>query len=74
MPSAPVLEASRAFDDAHVLARGLYQPQTLYDQVGTFRFNTPFLRFSETPTSVRQPPVAFGEHNDYVYRRRYWDQ
>ncbi|MBK8559968.1 CoA transferase [Candidatus Amarobacter glycogenicus] len=68
VPSAPVLEASRAFDDAHVLARGLYQPQTLYDQVGTFRFNTPFLRFSETPTGVRQPPVAFGEHNDYVYR------
>jgi crotonobetainyl-CoA:carnitine CoA-transferase CaiB-like acyl-CoA transferase len=25
-------------------------------------------RFSETALAVRQPPVALGEHNDYVYR------
>ena len=68
VPSAPVLESSRAFDDAHVQARGLFQPQKLFDGLGPYRFNTPFIRFSETPTGVRQPPVGLGEHNDYVYR------
>jgi crotonobetainyl-CoA:carnitine CoA-transferase CaiB-like acyl-CoA transferase len=66
--AAPVLESSRIFDDPHVQARELYKPQTMHDGVGTFRFTTPFIRLSETPTGVRQPPVAFGEHNDYVYR------
>ena len=66
--AAPVLEGSRAFDDAHALARGLHQPQTLHGGIGPFRFNTPFMRFSETPLTVRQAPVALGEHNDYVYR------
>ena len=68
VPAAPVLEASRAFDDPHVQARGLYQPQQLFDDVGTFRFTAPFYRFPETPVTVRQPPVAMGEHNEYVYK------
>jgi crotonobetainyl-CoA:carnitine CoA-transferase CaiB-like acyl-CoA transferase len=68
VPAAPVLESSRVFDDPHARARGLYQPQTLFGGIGPYRFATPFIRFSESPTSVRQPPVAFGEHNDYVYR------
>jgi crotonobetainyl-CoA:carnitine CoA-transferase CaiB-like acyl-CoA transferase len=68
VPAAPVLEASRIFDDPHVQARGLYQPQRLFDDVGTFRFMTPFYRFPETPATVYQPPVALGEHNEYVYR------
>ncbi len=68
VPSAPVLEASRAFDDAHVRSRGVYQPQTLYDGVGPYRFVAPFYRFPETPVTVRQAPVAMGEHNAYVYK------
>ena len=28
----------------------------------------PFLRFPETPVEFFQSPVAFGEHNEYVYR------
>ena len=55
-------------EHGHALARGLYQLQTLFGAIGPYRFATPFIRFSESPTSVRQPPVAFGEHNDYVYR------
>ena len=66
--AAPVVEGSRAFDDPHAVARGLYQPQTMHGGIGPFRFNTPFMRFSETPLTVRQAPVALGEHNDYVYR------
>ncbi|HEY8491254.1 MAG TPA: CoA transferase, partial [Dehalococcoidia bacterium] len=68
IPAAPVLEASRVFEDAHVRARGLYQPQRLYDDVGEFRFATPFFRFPATPCTVYQPPVAMGEHNEYVYK------
>ena len=68
IPAAPVIEGSRAFDDPHAVARGLYQPQTMHGGIGPFRFNTPFMRFSETPLTVRQAPVALGEHNDYVYR------
>jgi benzylsuccinate CoA-transferase BbsF subunit len=68
VPAAPVLEASRAFDDPHVQARGIYQPQRLYDGIGPYRFPAPFYRMSESPITVRQAPVAMGEHNDYVYR------
>ena len=66
--AAPVLEASRVFDDPHVQARDLFQPQRLFDDVGTYRFMTPFYRFPETPVTVYQPPVAQGEHNEYVYK------
>lgn len=69
IPAAPVLEASRVLSDAHTTARGLFQPLTLFDGQGPFRFNTPMFRFSETPVTVRQPPVGLGEHNEYVYRQ-----
>jgi len=67
--AAPVLDGSRVFDDPHVRARELYRPQVLHDGIGPFRFNTPFFRFSGTPVDVRQPPVAMGEHNEYVYKQ-----
>jgi crotonobetainyl-CoA:carnitine CoA-transferase CaiB-like acyl-CoA transferase len=66
--AAPVLDGSRVFDDAHVQARRLYKPQILHDGIGPYRFNTPFIRFSKTRLGVRQPPVALGEHNEYVYK------
>lgn len=68
VPAAPVLEVSRAFDDPQVVHRGVYQPQTLEDDVGTYRFMTPFYRFSKAQIGVRNPPVAFGADNEYVYR------
>ncbi|MEX2237428.1 MAG: CoA transferase [Dehalococcoidia bacterium] len=68
VPCAPVLEASRVLDDAHVNARGLYKKQRLYDDIGEHQYTTPFYRFPETPATVYQPPVAFGEHNEYVYK------
>jgi crotonobetainyl-CoA:carnitine CoA-transferase CaiB-like acyl-CoA transferase len=67
--AAPVLEASRVMDDPHVQARGLYQPQQLFDFDRTYRFSAPFIRMPETPATVRQPPVAMGEHNEYVYKQ-----
>ena len=67
--AAPVLEGSRAFDDPHVMARNLYQPQTLHGGIGPYRFTSPFTRFPATPLTVRQAPVAMGEHNEYVYKQ-----
>ena len=68
VPAAPVLDASRIMDDAHVQARGLNSPQTLFNGVGPFRFNNPFYKFSDTEINHRKPPAALGEDNEYVYK------
>jgi crotonobetainyl-CoA:carnitine CoA-transferase CaiB-like acyl-CoA transferase len=65
--AAPVLEASRGFDDPHLRARGFFRTQTVRD-AGTHEYVGPLWRFPETPVEFRQPPVCMGEHNDYVYR------
>ena len=68
VPAAPVLEASRIHDDPHVQAHGLNETWDLHDGVGSFRFNTPFIRFEGEGSGMRKPPVALGEDNEYVYR------
>ena len=65
--AAPVLEASRTFDDPQLRARGFFRKQTVAG-AGTHEYVGPMWRFEETPVEFRQPPVCFGEHNDYVYR------
>jgi crotonobetainyl-CoA:carnitine CoA-transferase CaiB-like acyl-CoA transferase len=65
--AAPVLEASRAFDDPHMRARGFFQSQTL-EGAGTHEYVGPLWKLPATPVEFTQPPVRFGEHNDYVYR------
>jgi crotonobetainyl-CoA:carnitine CoA-transferase CaiB-like acyl-CoA transferase len=64
---APVLEASRAFSDPHLRARDFFRTQSVED-AGTYEWMGPMWKFRETPVEFRQPPVTFGEHNDYVYR------
>ena len=63
----PVLEASRIFSDPQVLSRHwlLHQHQV---EAGAYEYPGPLWRFSRTPVVSYQPPVMFGEHNDYVYR------
>jgi crotonobetainyl-CoA:carnitine CoA-transferase CaiB-like acyl-CoA transferase len=65
--AAPVLEASRMFDDPHLRARDFFRTQTVAG-AGTHEYVGPLWRFGETPVEFAQPPVTFGEHNDYVYR------
>jgi crotonobetainyl-CoA:carnitine CoA-transferase CaiB-like acyl-CoA transferase len=67
VPAAPVLEASRMFDDPHLRARDFFRSQTI-EGAGTHEYVGPLWRFEETPVEFYQPPVRFGEHNDYVYR------
>ncbi|MGD9893974.1 MAG: CaiB/BaiF CoA transferase family protein, partial [Dehalococcoidia bacterium] len=65
--AAPVLEASRIFDDPHLRARGFMRRMRQAD-AGEYEYMGPLWRFPETPIEFYQPPVMFGEHNDYVYR------
>ncbi len=68
VPAAPVLEASRILEDPHVRMRGLYQPQTLQDDIGEFSYPVPLYEMPLTPIGIRRPPVAFGQDNEYVYK------
>ncbi|WP_322796399.1 CoA transferase [Tepidiforma sp.] len=65
--AAPVLEASRMFDDPHLRARDFFRKQTVRD-AGTHEYVGPLWKFEKTPVEFYQPPVCFGEHNEYVYR------
>jgi crotonobetainyl-CoA:carnitine CoA-transferase CaiB-like acyl-CoA transferase len=65
--ATPVLEASRMFDDPHLRARNFFRTQTQRSS-GTYEYVGPLWQFPETPVEFYQPPVMFGEHNEYVYR------
>jgi len=65
--AAPVLEASRMFDDPHLRERNFFRRQRQAD-AGEHEYVGPLWQFPETPVEFYQPPVMFGEHNDYVYR------
>ena len=66
--AAPVLEASRMFDDPHFRERGLFHPMQIAGTAQPYEYVAPFWQFPETPTTPRRAPVTFGEDNDYVYR------
>lgn len=65
--AAPVLEASRMFDDPHLRARGFFRRQRI-EKGNEYEFVGPLWQFEGTPVAFRQPPVAMGEHSEYVYR------
>ncbi|MBI5947158.1 MAG: CoA transferase [Chloroflexi bacterium] len=65
--AAPVLESSRMFDDPQFRSRGFFRKQTQSD-AGTHEYVGPLWKMEGTPVEFAQPPVTFGEHNDYVYR------
>jgi crotonobetainyl-CoA:carnitine CoA-transferase CaiB-like acyl-CoA transferase len=64
----PVLEASRMFEDPQLIARQFFRTQTV-EGAGTHQYVGPLWKFDATPVEFYQPPVTFGEHNDYVYRQ-----
>lgn len=65
--ATPVLEASRMFDDPHLRARNFFRTQTQRSS-GTYEYVGPLWQMPGTPVEYYQPPVMFGEHNEYVYR------
>ena len=66
--AAPVLEASRVFDDPHFRERGLFHSMQIKGTAQPYEYVAPFWQFPETPADPRRAPVTFGEDNDYVYR------
>jgi crotonobetainyl-CoA:carnitine CoA-transferase CaiB-like acyl-CoA transferase len=66
--AAPVLEASRMFNDPHLRSREFFKKQSFEGAEGPYEYVGPMWKFGETPIEYYQPPVTFGEHNDYVYR------
>lgn len=67
VPAAPVLEASRMFDDPQLRARDFFLRQRQQD-AGEYEYVGPMWKLPETPVTSYQPPVMLGEHNEYVYR------
>jgi crotonobetainyl-CoA:carnitine CoA-transferase CaiB-like acyl-CoA transferase len=65
--AAPVLEASRMFDDPQLRDRGFFRRQRI-EKGKEYEFVGPLWNFESTPVAFRQPPVGLGEHNEYVYR------
>jgi crotonobetainyl-CoA:carnitine CoA-transferase CaiB-like acyl-CoA transferase len=68
VPAAPVLEASRMFSDPQLRSRDFFRSQSFEGAEGPYEYVGPVWKFSDTPVEFSQPPVTFGEHNDYVYR------
>ena len=65
--AAPVLEASRMFDDPQLRSRDFFKQQTI-ENGETYEFVGPIWQLRGTPVEFTQPPVAMGEHNEYVYK------
>ena len=65
--AAPVLEASRMFDDPQLRSRDFFKKQTI-ENGETYEFVGPVWQFRGTPVEFAQPPVGLGEHNEYVYK------
>lgn len=65
--ATPVLEASRMFDDPHLRSRNFFRAQTQRSS-GTYEYVGPLWQMPGTPVEFYQPPIMFGEHNEYVYR------
>ena len=63
--AAPVLEASRMYDDPHLRSREFFKKQTI-ENGEAYEFVGPVWRMHGTPVEFLQPPVGMGEHNEYV--------
>jgi crotonobetainyl-CoA:carnitine CoA-transferase CaiB-like acyl-CoA transferase len=65
--AAPVLEASRMFDDPHLRARDFFKSQRI-ENGESYEFVGPLWKMEGTPVEFYQGPVGLGEHNEYVYK------
>ena len=62
LPIAPVNTCTQAAKDLHVLERDMLQPTMLADG-NIVPITGPAVKFSRTPTSVRNRATEIGEHN-----------
>ena len=66
--AAPVLEASRAFDEPQLQARDFFRRMAFEGAEEGYEFMGPMWQFPETPVEF-SPPVTFGRDNEYVYKQ-----
>ena len=64
---SPIHKPSDMFDDPHLRARNFFRTQNQRSS-GTYEYVGPLWQLPGTPVEFYQPPVMFGEHNEYVYR------
>lgn len=67
IPSGPINNVAEALEDPHIQARGLVQETTLSNG-GNLRFVGSPMKLSETPTEVRYPPPALGQHSNEILK------
>ena len=62
-----VLNHREAFEDPHLLARGMFEEATQED-VGTHLYPRAPFRMSGSDVRIRRGPVRLGQDNEYVYK------
>lgn len=65
LPAARVQTFPEVVADPHVIAREMMQPTAQHDG-GVVDIVGPSIKFSRTPTRIRTPAPALGEHNDEI--------
>lgn len=75
VPSGPVMNAADSYNDPHLASRQFFI-QVAHEDAGTHLYPGVAWKLSETPLTIRKPPVRFGEDNEYVYKQilRYSDE
>jgi crotonobetainyl-CoA:carnitine CoA-transferase CaiB-like acyl-CoA transferase len=68
VPAAPVLEASRVFDDPQLRDRDFFRRMAFEGAEDGYEFMGPMWQFSGTPIEFT-PPVTFGRDTEYVYKQ-----
>jgi crotonobetainyl-CoA:carnitine CoA-transferase CaiB-like acyl-CoA transferase len=66
--SFPVLSIAEVVNDEHIKARGAFV-EVEHPQAGTLKLLRPWIRFSDSPTTIDHAGPAIGEHNAEVYGR-----
>jgi crotonobetainyl-CoA:carnitine CoA-transferase CaiB-like acyl-CoA transferase len=65
---APILSTAEVMEDPHVKERGVFV-QREHPTAGPVTFVAPWIRMSETPTSIRFDSPKLGEHTDEVLEK-----
>jgi crotonobetainyl-CoA:carnitine CoA-transferase CaiB-like acyl-CoA transferase len=68
VPAGPVLDDADAYADPHLQRRGFFV-RLNQAECGEHLYPGPAWKLSETPITMRHPPVRLGEHNEYIYKK-----
>jgi len=65
--AGPVLDPGDVYKDPHFKDRGFFE-EAYQEDCGTHMYPGMMWKFSQTPLSIRRPPLRLGEHNEYIYK------